>query len=59
MYNNSYFIIHLMLDYNFLEITLESRGKKDPNILIMELEMPHNTLFSSLVQVVAHCFIIK
>lgn len=59
MYNNSYFIIHLMLDYNFLEITLESREKKDPNILIMELEMPHNTLFSSPVQIVAHCFIIK
>lgn len=42
MCNTSYFIIHLMLDYNFLEVILEIRGKKDPNILIMELEMSHN-----------------
>lgn len=47
-----------MLEYNVLEVTLEIRGQKDSNILIMESEMSHNTLFLPSMCVVTRGFII-
>lgn len=47
----------LMLEYNFLDVSLEIRKENNPNILIMESEMFHVNLLSP-IWVVTHGFII-